>query len=102
ASARQGRCVLPLDVLAEAGLSPEAVIAAPDAEPVRLVCQRLAARGRRLLAEAPARRLPRHVIAAALPAVLARRDLRRVPFNPLQRGLGDRLAVVFAAMIGRL
>ena len=47
-------------------------------------------------------RLPRRVIAAALPAVLARRDLKRVPFNPPQRGLGDRLAVVFAAMTGRI
>ena len=47
-------------------------------------------------------RLPRHAIAAALPAVLARHDLRRVPRNRPQRGLADRLAVVFAAMTGRV
>lgn len=102
ALARQGRCLLPLDVLAEFGLSPEAVIAAPDSEPVLAVRRRLAAQGQSLQAEASARKLPRRMIAAALPAVLARRDLRRVPFNAPQRGLADRLAVVFAAMTGRL
>lgn len=102
ATAQQGRCLLPLDVLAEHGLSPEAVIAAPDAEPVLSVLRRLALEGQSLLAQAPSRRLPRQAIAAALPAVLARRDLKRVPFNPVQRGLGDRLAVVAAAMTGRV
>ena len=46
--------------------------------------------------------LPRPVIAAALPAVLARRDLRRAPAFPAQRGLGDRVAVVIAGLAGRV
>jgi len=40
--------------------------------------------------------------AAALPAVLARRDLRRIGAPVRPRGLGDRLAVMAAAMIGRI
>ncbi len=102
AMARQRRCLLPLDVLAAHGLSPEAVIATPEAEAVLAVRRRLAAEGENLLAKVPSRRLPRPEIAAALPAVLARRDLKRVPVNPVQRGLGDRLAVVIAAMTGRV
>jgi len=104
--ARQGRCLLPQDALAAEGLSAEAVIAAPDAEPVRAVASRLAgpglegARGaaRRL------RRLPRAAVAAALPIVLARRDLRRLARTgraPVERGLGDRLAVMAAGLRGR-
>ena len=91
--ARQQRCLLPNEVLAEHGLSPEAVIARPEAGPVML---ELAEVGRTWLAALP--RLPRQAIAAALPAVLARRDLRRLPNCPLQRGMGDRLAVVFAGL----
>src|SRR5580658_5846823 len=114
AHARQGRCLLPADVLAEHGLSPEAVpdavLRAPDAPPLRAVRATLAVSGRSLLANAP-RRLPRAVIAAALPAVLARRDFSRIlrrgvappwvpPLGsaPLHgRGIGDRLAVTLAA-----
>jgi Phytoene/squalene synthetase len=51
-----------------------------------------------------ANRPPRAAIAAALPAVLARRDLRRVrrgdPMRP--RSLGDRLAVIAAGLSGRM
>jgi len=46
--------------------------------------------------------LPRSMIAAALPAVLARRDLRGAPHFPPRRGLGDRLAVTFAGLAGRI
>jgi phytoene synthase len=46
--------------------------------------------------------LPRHAVAAALPAVLARRDLRRAPAFPVERGLGDRLAVMIAGLSGRI
>jgi phytoene synthase len=99
ALARQERCLLPVDVLHAHGLSPEAVIGAPDAPAVGAVLRDLAREGTRLLADAP-RRLPRAVIAAALPAVLARRDLARVPALPRPRGLGDRLAVTFAALRG--
>jgi phytoene synthase len=40
--------------------------------------------------------LPGNALVAALPAVLARRDLRRLPYVVIERGLGDRLAVVAA------
>ena len=53
--------------------------------------------------------LPRQAVAAALPAVLARRDLRRVlrpdwqpGAPPAPRGLGDRLAVTWAGWRGRV
>ena len=114
ALARQGRCLLPADVLAAHGLSPEAVpdavLRASDAPALRAALASLAATGRSLLADAP-RHLPRPVIAAALPAVLARRDLSRIlrdrvppPGVPAPgaaslhgRGIGDRLAVTLAA-----
>ncbi len=109
ALARQGRCLLPADVLAAHGLSPEAVpdavLRAPATPAVQAALAALAATGRSLLADAP-RRLPRPVIAAALPAVLARRDFSRIlrhPFPspgaapPHGRGIGDRLAVTLAA-----
>jgi hypothetical protein len=44
----------------------------------------------------------RAAIAAALPAVLARRDLHRWPEAAIPRRLGDRLAVVIAGMTGRI
>ncbi len=53
------------------------------------------AEGRRALA-AGGGRFSRHAMAAALPGVLARRDLRRTMWGP--RGLGDRLAVTMAAL----
>ena len=95
--ALQHRCLLPNDVLAEHGLSPEAVIAQPSATPA---IRQLADIARIWLTGPPC--LPRQAIAAALPAVFARRDLRRVPHAPLQRGLGDRLAVVLTGLRGRL
>lgn len=72
--ARQGRSLLPLDG------TPEAV---------------LVTSARALLHAKP----PRIALAAALPAVYARRDLGRPP-HP--RGLGDRLAVMRAAFTGRI
>ena len=95
--ARQGRCLLPMDVLAAHGLIPEQVIADPSV--ARGVVGVLAGEGLALLHP---QRLPRHAIAAALPAVLARRDLRRALALPMQRGLGDRLAVVLAGLAGRV
>ncbi|MCB5943415.1 squalene/phytoene synthase family protein [Acidocella sp. KAb 2-4] len=55
----------------------------------------LAAQARALLAAQP----PRPALAAALPAVFARRDLSR-PYRA--RGLADRLAVLRAALTGRV
>ncbi|RAI56028.1 phytoene/squalene synthase family protein [Roseicella frigidaeris] len=106
ALAAQGRCLLPLDALAAAGLGAEAVIRDPAA--ARPVIAALADEGRAGLAQARAglRGLGRGAIAAALPAVLAARDLRRLArgggAGAAPRGLGDRLAVVLAGLAGRV
>ncbi len=99
AHSRQGRCLLPADVLAEHGLRPEHLIAEPSAAAAQPVMRRLAHEGLMLLRRP---RLPRRAIAAALPAVLARRDLRRATAFPPQRGIGDRLAVMLAGLAGRI
>jgi phytoene synthase len=98
--ARRGRCLLPADALAAHGLTPADVIAAPDAAALREVLAELAAVTLTAL-PAPAR-LPPAVIAAALPAVLARRDLRRVQGDIQPRGLADRLAVIWAGLRRRV
>jgi phytoene synthase len=101
--AAQGRCLLPSDALAEAGLDSGAVIHAP--ETAAPVVRRLAEAG---LAElAAARRagvVPRGAVAAALPGRLAARDLRRLAAGravPSPRGVSDRLAVILAGLRGR-
>ena len=99
ALAAQGRCLLPVDVLAEHGLVPEAVTAGEYPDPV---LRRLAMEGKTFLADARAVRVPRFAIAAALPVVLARRDLHRFPDVVTQRRFGDRLAVVLAGVTGLL
>jgi phytoene synthase len=100
AHARQGRCMLPEDVLAQHGLTREQVIATPAAAAVQAMMRPIAGEGLKLL-DGPVR-LPRRAIAAALPAVLARRDLRRAPVFPARRGLGDRLAVMLAGVTARI
>ena len=97
ALARGGLCALPEDVLAAHGLSAEAVVAAPAAAALQPVFAALAAEAFGWLGRA-GRRGP--ALAAALPAVLGRRDLRR-PGVMAERGLGDRLAVTAAALAGR-
>jgi 15-cis-phytoene synthase len=99
AHSRQGRCLLPVDRLAEHGLAPADIIAEPTAPAAHPVMRRLAHEGLMLLRSI---HLPRPVVAAALPAVLARRDLRRAPALLPHRGLGDRLAVTLAGLTGRL
>ena len=99
ALARQGRCLLPEDMLAAHGLTVHAVIARPDAPALHPVLAELAGWGRHLLRQAGGR-FPRPALAAALPAVLARRDLRRVGQAAGPRGFGDRMAVVIAAWVG--
>ena len=99
--ARQGRCLLPSDLLAAEGLTPEAVVARPDDPRLRPILAALADRGRRLLAEAGGR-LPRPLLAAALPAVLARRDLRHPAPPAGPRGVGARLAMLAAFVAGRV
>ena len=92
--------MLPDDVLSEHGLTREQIIASPAAAPVQAVIRRMIHEGLGLL-DRPLR-LPKRALAAALPAVLASRDLRRgLPFPP-HRGLGDRLAVMLAGVTGRI
>ena len=93
--AREGRCLLPEDVLAGQGLSVHAAMADPKAVDLA----GLVGVARAFLAEGRGA-MRRPVIAAALPAVLARRDLGRAVAAP--RGLGDRLAVVAAYAMGRV
>ena len=102
ALARQGRCLLPADALAAHGLTAHAVLRNPTTPALKGVVADLVATE---AARAPApERVPAPWIAAALPAVLARRDARRL----LARGVvadparttGDRLAVTVAALRG--
>jgi phytoene synthase len=111
ALATQGRCLLPGDALSAARLTAEAVVAKPESPDVRAVAATLAAPALQRAAEVRASlrhaRLPRSAIAAALPLVLARRDLRRlaeprVPFADAARGVGDRAAVVLAGLLSRV
>ena len=99
ALAGQGRCLLPLDALAAAGLTAAAVVARPEA--AQPVLNELRNWGRALLHEAGGR-MPRKVIAAALPAALARRDLRRAEPPQGPRGFGDQAAVLAAFVVGRV
>ena len=97
------RCLLPADLLAAQGLSIEAAIAAPESAPVHAVLAELAQQGRVWVRQGVAAQMPGRAVAAALPAVLARRDLARWPrVPPARRGLGDRLAVTAAGLRGRL
>lgn len=98
--ARAGRVLLPQDVLGAHGLTIHDVTAGRGEASLRAALAALAHEGRALL-EGARGPLPRAVIAAALPAVFARRDLARsVPTG--ERGLGDRLAVLAARAIGRV
>jgi phytoene synthase len=98
ALAARGRCAVPDALLAAAGLTAEAALADPAAAMARFgpgVRQAgLALMGGR-------RRWRRRVLAAALPGVLARRDLRR-DAPVAARGAGDRLAVMGAVVAGRV
>lgn len=97
--ARQGRCLLPVETLAAHGLTPEHLIADPVSVAVQQVMRQLAQEA--LLTLGGPLRIPSRWIAAALPAVLAKRDLRRAPVFPAERGLPDRLAVMVAGLVGR-
>ena len=104
AHAAQGRCLLPGDRLAAAGLNAEAVISAPTAPAISVLCAEMAAEGREALRSAP-RDVPKALIAAALPVVLAERDLRRLATGkvvPMPRGVMDRVAVIWAGWRGRV
>ncbi len=100
--AARGTCLLPRDVLARHGLSAEAFVADPGSEAGRAALRDQVAEGQAMLTRGRFGTVPRAAVAAVLPAVLARRDLARWPAVAVPRGLGDRLAVVAAGMIGRV
>ncbi|MBB2173213.1 squalene/phytoene synthase family protein [Gluconacetobacter asukensis] len=101
-----GRCPVPDSALAEAGLSGDAIRDGATLTPdiLRALRAALCREGAVFLAEAGRPRLPRAARAAALPGVLARRDLARgadgAPAGFAPRGLGDRLAVMAAMAFG--
>jgi phytoene synthase len=92
--ARLGRCQIPIEILARHGLTAADIIADPQA--ATQARDELAREAERLLGRP--QRLRRSILAAALPAVLARRDLHRPPIQA--RALGDKLAVLRAAALG--
>jgi 15-cis-phytoene synthase len=98
----QGRAPWPGDLLAEHDLTPEAAAANPADPAMLAIFGVLAAEGRNWLRQAATRpSVPRSVVAAALPGVLARRDLSRPLTAGIRpRGLGDRLAVTMAGLTG--
>lgn len=100
ALAGQGRCLMPHDLLREQGLSPEAFVHDPGAIQARAVLARAMQEGRAFLKAPPP--VPRAAVAAVLPAVLARRDFTAWPHVATPRRLGDRLAVLAAALTGRV
>ncbi|GAB0117352.1 phytoene/squalene synthase family protein [Acidisoma sp. 7E03] len=103
ALAAQGYAPWPADLLAQAGLTPEAAAADPQAPALQSVLACLQDEGRAWLADARHKPRPsRAAVAAALPGILARRDLRKLPAAPPgPRGFGDRFAVTWAGLAGR-
>lgn len=109
AFAAGGRNPLPADEAAAAGLGTEGAVDI-GAPATAALAQDLArgAVGRLAPALASLRALPRAARAAALPGVLARRDLRRIasadwrPGERAARGVGDRLAVLWAWGMNRM
>jgi phytoene synthase len=100
--AKAGRCLLPADLLSDHAISRHEAIAAPGSPEMTAVMWRVAEEGADFLSKVP-RRLPRAMVAAALPVVLARRDLSRwAAPQPGPRGLADRVAVIWAGLSGRL
>ena len=100
--AARGRCHLPEDTLRGFGLTTFDVVADPASAKVDAVKHKLAEEGLSWIGHARSF-APRSAIAAALTAVLARRDLRRVSGTaPGPRGFADKLAVMLAAARGRI
>jgi len=106
--AGQGRCLLPQDVLAAHGLTPEDVIHDPrQAQPAIAdlagIAGELLASPQRQSASGAAGRgtgaFDRAIVAASLPAVLARRDLQR---QARVRGFGDKFALIWAGVTCRV
>jgi phytoene synthase len=94
--AAHGRCLLPLDALAARGIaSAEHFVADPVSDAAFAALADLARTAEGWLRS-------RGAVAAALPAVLARRDLRRTGIDPAPRGFADKLAVTAAGLTGRI
>jgi phytoene synthase len=98
--AAAGRCLLPEELLARHGLTREGFVDDPGSVAGRAVLAEVVLTGLEFLREA--RPIRGAAVAAALSGVLARRDLRRWPVAPVPRGLGDRLAVMWAGVTGRV
>ncbi len=101
ALARQSRTVLPIDALADAGLTEADVFANPADLRLAPVIDCIRGIGQRWLRVGRSQRLPRSVLAAALPGVLARRTLERVQGSDT-RTFGDKAAITAAAVLGRI
>jgi 15-cis-phytoene synthase len=97
ALARAGRCLLPADLLGAHGLTPHHVMHDPRSAAPAVA--ELAGQGLEWFGAARGD-MPRRAVAAALPAVLGVRDLKRKGGH--RRLLGDRLAVVWAAMTAKV
>ena len=97
-----GRCPIPEDLLRQSGSSSNAMLTADQPALALDVLATLRQAGLQFLSEAGRPRLGRNRIAAALPGVLARRDLGRTPSQEPAppRGLGDRLAITAAWLRG--
>lgn len=104
---RAGRCTLPDDLLAVAGTTREALLLDPGPDLLARLRPVLVQEGIGFLGRAGRFHLPRDRIAAALPLVLAARDLGRAatPSTQVQRsgqrGIGDRVAVLASYATGR-
>ena len=96
---KAGRCPLPDDLLFASGSSREALLASEQPEPGAGVLDRLRGVGQSWLAQTQWPPLERSGIAAALPLVLARRDLAGRGAGA--RGIGDRLALTLAWLRGK-
>jgi phytoene synthase len=98
----RGICMLPRDLLDRHGLVPEGLVADPNSQAAKAALGEVARLGHDFLAGWSTASLPRQAIAAVLPGVLARRDLRRWPGIASERLFGDRAAVTLAGLLGRV
>ncbi len=104
ALARQGRCLLPQDILAEHDLCADDIIAgSADVQQLRLVIARLADQALDQGGDHPSP--ARAAMPAGLIGVYAGRDLVRLAQGreiPAQRGFLDRWRIVWAGLRGRI
>ena len=107
--ARARRLYLPADAMAREGADAEAVFAMSPTPALARVAQTVAEAARGHIASARAREVPRHALAALLPASLAASDLARLArarhdvFDPrvAAGGTGRRLRTAMRGFVGR-